>query len=285
MLLYIKNDTETIAMNKKYVNFSNFCGQNDILLTYIGQMGYVIEASAVRIVVDPYLSYSVDRECSNNRATWERLYAPPVSPEALTSVNFVFLSHDHLDHTDPETLRAIAAASPAAVFAASAAFSEKLEGYGIAPERIMPLHADRRVKLSPTVSVTPIPAAHEKLHPTEKGGFAELGFIFDFCGKTVYHAGDTCLYPGLSRRIERVTAAILPVNGRDAERAAIDVVGNMNIREAVSLADASGVGLMLPAHFDLYANNGESVENINSALEAYPHLDCYIPVPGETLIV
>ena len=272
-------------MGYSKVNFLRRSGENRIMLTYIGQMGYVIDGLGLRIVIDPYLSYSVDRECSDERAEWHRLYPPPIKPEKLGGVDFVFLTHDHLDHTDPETLAAIAAASPAAMFAASAAFSDKLPSYGIPASRVISLDSDKTIALSDDVAVTPIPAAHEKLHPTDRGGFAELGFVFDFGGRKIYHAGDTCVYPGLARRIEGALAAIMPVNGRDSERAEIGVVGNMNIAEAAKLSGTAGIKLLLPAHWDLYENNGETRENIVSAMAEHPNQRYRLPSPGETIIL
>lgn len=272
-------------MSYSKVNFSRKSSGNRIILTYIGQMGYVIDGAGLRIVVDPYLSYSVDRVCSDERASWNRLYAPPIEPDKLGGVDVVFLSHDHLDHTDPETLRGICTASPGARFAASADFADKLPSYGVSYARVIPLEADKALRLSDSVTVTPIPAAHEQLHPTSRGGFAELGFVFDIAGRRIYHAGDTCVYPGLARRIEGSSAAVIPVNGRDSERAAIGVVGNMNIGEAAELAVTADIGLLLPSHWDLYANNGESRENIVSAMAEYPRQKYCLPNPGDTILI
>ena len=57
-------------MGYSKVNFLRRSGENRIMLTYIGQMGYVIDGLGLRVVIDPYLSYSVDRECSDERAEW-----------------------------------------------------------------------------------------------------------------------------------------------------------------------------------------------------------------------
>ena len=49
--------------------------------------------------------------------------------------------------------------------------------------------------------------------------------------------------------------AVLPVNGRDPEREARGIVGNMDAREAVELALAIGATLLVPIHWDGFAGN------------------------------
>ena len=66
-------------------------------ITYLGQLCYLIEADGMRIVTDPYLSNSCDREGN------VRKYAPPVTLNELMP-DIIIISHEHKDHLDPETL-------------------------------------------------------------------------------------------------------------------------------------------------------------------------------------
>ena len=54
----------------------------------------------------------------------------------------------------------------------------------------------------------------------------------------VYHAGDTIVTDELTSALalSDVDVALLPINGRDAEREARGIVGNMDAAEAVELA-------------------------------------------------
>ena len=49
--------------------------------------------------------------------------------------------------------------------------------------------------------------------------------------------------------------ALLPINGRDAEREARGIVGNMDAAEAVELALAIGATRLVPYHWDGFAGN------------------------------
>ncbi|MBE6708046.1 MAG: MBL fold metallo-hydrolase [Ruminococcaceae bacterium] len=238
----------------------------NINITHLGQTGFRIDYRDITIIIDPYLSYSVD-----DGDKWVRKFAPPVLPSDITDADMVFLSHDHLDHVDPETLLGIAKASPECRFAASAWYAvRRLTDIGIAEDRIIPLTADEPVVLADGITVTPIPAAHEELHPCTPGGYEELGFIIDIDGRRIYHGGDTCVYDGLSERIKGVAVAILPVNGRDEERHRMNCIGNMNAAEAAKLACDAEVELVIPSHWELYELNGETPENIRAAFGKYP---------------
>ena len=53
----------------------------------------------------------------------------------------------------------------------------------------------------------------------------------------------------------RVDVALLPINGRDAERESRGIVGNMDAAEAVELALDLGATRLVPYHWDGFAGN------------------------------
>lgn len=91
---------------------------------YLGQAGFLLSHGGMTVLVDPYLSYSVDKAVEKGDGMWTRRYAPPYTPEELSFADYVFLSHDHLDHADPETVFALSACSEAE-FVCSAAIADK----------------------------------------------------------------------------------------------------------------------------------------------------------------
>ena len=71
-------------------------------ITWLGQAGLMLETEGVCIIVDPYLSNSVAAiEPHNERRV-------PVDERFLSvTPDILVLTHNHLDHTDPETLALI----------------------------------------------------------------------------------------------------------------------------------------------------------------------------------
>ncbi|HAY96942.1 MAG TPA: hypothetical protein DCY23_01220, partial [Ruminococcaceae bacterium] len=68
-------------------------------ITFLGQAGLLFEFDGVRVMVDTYLSNSVERVEPKN---YRRL---PID-ESFFDIkpDILILTHNHLDHTDPETL-------------------------------------------------------------------------------------------------------------------------------------------------------------------------------------
>lgn len=68
-------------------------------ITWLGQAGLMLETEGVCIIIDPYLSNSVAAiEPQNERRV-------PVDERFLSvTPDILVLTHNHLDHTDPETL-------------------------------------------------------------------------------------------------------------------------------------------------------------------------------------
>lgn len=261
-------------------------GSGQASIFYLGQEGFLIRRSGMTILFDPYLTDYVDRNFSTDTVVWKRRYPSPIRPEELDFIDFVFCSHAHGDHTDPETLSAIAVASPTAKFVGGTEVAEVFRKCGIASERIVPAKADVPLHLSDRLNVIPVPSAHEKLHPDGAGSYNELGFIVDLDGVRFYHAGDCCMYDGLAERVRGADVAFLPINGRDYFRTVVqDIIGNFDSMEAIRLAEQAGFSLLIPMHFDLYdVNCVNPAYFVDCISKAAPQQHYHLFIPGEKYI-
>ena len=68
-------------------------------ITWLGQAGFLFETKKICIMIDPYLSNSVEKR---NPQSYRRV---PVN-EALFALkpDVMIFTHNHLDHYDPETV-------------------------------------------------------------------------------------------------------------------------------------------------------------------------------------
>jgi L-ascorbate 6-phosphate lactonase len=224
-----------------------------VTFTWLGQAGFLMRAGGTTVLVDPYLS---------ERA--ERLYPPPLDPSTLTGVDLVLCTHEHLDHLDLPTIVAVAGASPDARFVVPAPVVRQVTNAGVPLERVVAAVAHEPL-FDLAVPVFPIPARHgvdvvdaytygEEL---SGGQIRYLGYVVELGGARIYHAGDTIWWPGQEDALRAlgVQVALLPINGRDPVREGDNIVGNLDHREAALLADAAGVDLLVPMHWDLFAGN------------------------------
>jgi L-ascorbate metabolism protein UlaG (beta-lactamase superfamily) len=249
----------------------------NIALRWLGQASFVIDFPDASVLVDPFLSPHPDR-----------LVPPPFSPEEATGFDVVAITHDHLDHLDRESLPGIAAASPTAQFVVPAPLTDGL------PVPAIGLRPGERAEVA-GVRVHAVAALHGDL-PADAYSFDGaagdgecrfLGYVFEVGGRRVYHAGDTIPYDGLAEEVRRLEPdiALLPINGRDAEREALGIVGNLDEREAVELAAAAGVAVLVPMHWDMFAANPGSPDLVVELAREHPRLSVVVPAHDRVLIV
>ena len=72
-----------------------------MIIQFLGQSGYLLETENSRIIIDPYLSDSV-----NHAFGRPRLLPIPIDPRDI-SCNAVICTHNHLDHLDIDTVSQI----------------------------------------------------------------------------------------------------------------------------------------------------------------------------------
>ena len=145
------------------------------------------------------------------------------------------------------------------------------------------------------ITIHALPAMHG-VHPHDAYSFGRemsggldrfLGFVFECGGVSVYHAGDTIPYDGLGRRLRelRVDIALLPINGRDATREALDIVGNMDADEAAALAIEAGVDVAIPMHYDMFAANPGDPARMVAAVQRFGGgVNVVVPARGHPFV-
>jgi L-ascorbate 6-phosphate lactonase len=214
---------------------------NRCTLTWLGQAGFHIETAALRMLIDPWASPHPGR-----------LIPPP--PETLCeNIDWVLVTHEHLDHLDLEFLRSLEARNPnlQVMFPAPiAAQVGSIFAVPIAPGDVVDLGDE---------SVEVVPAWHA-LHSADgytNGNGRFVGYILRGPGPTVYHAGDTLVTEELLQllREKEIDVALLPINGRDYFREEQDITGNMDAREAISFARRIGAQCVVPYHWDGFEGN------------------------------
>lgn len=224
-------------------------------LAWLGQAGFLIRQAGLTIVIDAYLSDSLAEKYQGTRFPHQRLTPAPVEPGALRGIDWLLCTHGHTDHMDPGTIPALLAANPKAKVLAPRAEKARAIERGAPEERLVLIDAGESVDLGGVV-VTATAAAHEDLKRTADG-YLFLGYVLSGGGVTLWHSGDTIPFPGLAEWLMpfRVDLALLPVNGRDALRAANGVPGNLTLEEAVVLVDEIGARAMIGHHFGLFDFN------------------------------
>jgi len=219
---------------------------------WVGQSGFLMQWSGRHLLFDPYLSDSLTIKYAHTQKPHVRMTERVVAPERLSFVEIVTSSHNHTDHLDAATIVPLLAAArhdvSILVPAANRAFAA--QRLNLDPSQLSTLDAGQTIERR-GFDITAVPAAHNKLETDDEGHFLCLGYVVRAGPWTVYHSGDTEVYPGLAEALapHAVDVAILPINGK---------VGNMNGLEAARLAKDIGAKLVIPCHFEMFEFNTAS---------------------------
>jgi L-ascorbate metabolism protein UlaG (beta-lactamase superfamily) len=259
----------------------NFQGiQPGVSLWWLGQAGFCIRYGNLRIALDPYLSNSLAKKYASSKFPHKRMMPPPVKPEDLTMLDYVFCTHGHTDHMDGETLVAIAQSNPKCKFVVPASERHKAQQRGVPADRMIGVKAGDDLALLSDVSFTVVPAAHEERLQDADGNDYYLGYILKLGGHNIYHPGDCVPFEGQKEWLEphAIELALMPVNGRDENRKINGVPGNFHLEEAVDLCRCTSISNMLGHHFGMFDFN--TVDPTTSQEK----LDQLLPGSGASLV-
>lgn len=232
-----------------------------MLLTYLGQAGFLIQDKDISIVIDPYLSDCVEREVG-----FKRRQSPVMLPEELMA-DVMLNTHSHLDHLDIDALKVFALRDSMS-FIGSPDCEEFYQAVGIDKKRYKILCAGNSVELKKNISVRAVYADHGELAPEA------VGFLIMVNNFTIYNVGDSGL---ASERIleslgeTTVDLMIAPING---------AFGNLNGSEACMLASAVHPKILIGCHFGMFSEHGGDPEAFFTQAKKL-RIKSYIMCPGE----
>ncbi|EYT82825.1 MULTISPECIES: MBL fold metallo-hydrolase [unclassified Streptomyces] len=160
-------------------------------LTWLGHSSVLVEIDGHRVLFDPVWG----ERCSPFPfAGPRRLHPVPLPLAALGPVDVVVISHDHYDHLDLPTIKALAATDT--LFAVPLGVGAHLEHWGVSADRLRELDWHEATKVG-GLTLTATPARHfcgRGLRNTQHTLWASWVVAGD--EHRVYHSGDTGYFDG-----------------------------------------------------------------------------------------
>ena len=206
-------------------------------LWFLGQSGFVFRGGRTTLAIDPYLSDSIGRRDTR----FSRRYPPPILPRDL-HVDILVITHDHLDHLDPETLRAYPHQRKT-TWIGPRLVCRKLEKIGIPRASIL------RVDSGEEVRVRDVIVRGTYAVPTDPTVMDTTGYFFTFPGgKTAWHTSDTAFSELLCKAAPKCDVLLPVINGKR---------GNLGAEQAAELARRVKPRFAIPHHHDLMELNAE----------------------------
>ena len=161
-------------------------------ITWFGHSIALIEFGGKRFLTDPVWSERI------SPYTWigpKRWYPPPIALEDLPPIDAVLISHDHYDHLDTPTIKALI--GRVGHFVVPLGVGAHLEYWGVAAEQIIELYWWDEIEIA-GVQLTATPARHASGRILiDNDRTLWMGFALRTEQHAVYFSGDTGLFPEL----------------------------------------------------------------------------------------
>lgn len=198
-------------------------------ITYLGQAGLLLEKGDFRIMVDPYLSHSVEKVNPQN-------YRRVAVDEAFLKIkpHVLIFTHNHLDHYDPETVTHFLGKESRVLVLASRSVWEEVRKFGGHNNYVV---FNRHTSWTENgIKFTAVKAEHSDPDA--------IGVLIEDEKKTYYITGDTLyneeIFGDLPNEID---VLFLPVNG---------VGNNMNMADGIRFAKRVRPQKAVPFHIGLF---------------------------------
>jgi len=240
-------------------------GPDDVVVTFIGHATFLVQVGATGLLIDPVYS---QRASPVSFAGPRRVRAPGVRFDDLPPIALVLLSHNHYDHCDLATLRALERRfHPRLV--TPLGNGRLLQSAGI-PD-VEELDWWQSASTAP-LPVTLTPAQHFSARgPFDRNRALWGGFLIEARGRRLLFAGDSGYGPHfreIAARLAPVDLALLPIGAYEPRWFMKDI--HMNPAEAVQAHLDLGARQSLAMHYGTFQLTpegvGEPVRELTKAL-------------------
>jgi len=236
-----------------------------ITMWWIGQSGFFIKLTNGKIIlIDAYLSASVEK----SNPLFRRLIPVPVMP-ADVICDYYLCTHNHLDHTDPDTIQQLAFKHKM-TFIGPRNSIKSFKQLGVPEKNI------RLIEAGDTIEFDEFSLTATFCIPNGDKVLDSIGFVLKTVeGITIYHTGDTGYHRFLGY-IKQYEADVMMtcINGK---------YGNMNIKQAFALAETINPAIVIPTHFEMFEMNAADPNLFAVLFGNNKHSECILPVIGKPI--
>ena len=248
--------------------------------TWLGHSTVLLELDGARVLTDPVWG---ERVSPVSFAGPRRFHPAPVAIEQLPALDAILVSHDHFDHLDHPTIRALARTG--IPFITSLGVGAHLEAWGVAPDKITELDWWQSASVG-RVTFHATPARH-----FSGRGFGSTNatlwssWVIESERRRVFFSGDTGLtdeFQTIGERLGPFELVMLEVGAFHPAWGSI----HLGPHNALAAHAMLGGGALLPVHwgtFDLALHAWDEPAEILAVHASRASLHLVTPPPGRAV--
>jgi len=230
-------------------------GPDDVVVTFVGHATFLIQVAGINLLTDPVYS---ERASPVSFAGPRRVRAPGVRFDDLPAISLVLLSHNHYDHCDLGTLRALDRRFQPRLLA-PIGNGRLLRSAGI--RQVEEIDWWQSASAAP-LPVTLTPAQHFSARSMfDRNRALWGGFLIEAGGRRILFAGDSGYGPHwreIATRLGPFDLALLPIGAYEPRWFMKDI--HMNPAEAVQAHLDLGARQSIAMHFGTFQLTPEGID-------------------------
>src|SRR3954469_4701076 len=253
-----------------------------LALTWYGHSSVLLEVDGHRVLADPVWG---ERVSPSPTIGPRRLHPAPVPLSALPPVDAVVISHDHYDHLDLPTVRALLS-TQSAPFVVPLGIGAHLRGWGVPEDRIVELDWNGATTIA-GLTLTCTEARHFSGRSFARDTTLWSSWVVTGPQHRVFFGGDTGYTPafaGIGAQLGPFDLTVLPIGAYSDHWPLI----HMTPEEAVQAHGDLGGRVLMPIHwatFNLAFHRwAEPAQRLLAAADARG-VQVVVPRPGERVDV
>src|SRR6266849_8860548 len=230
-------------------------GPDEVVLTFVGHASFLIQVAATNLLIDPVYA---ERASPVSFAGPRRVRAPGVRFDDLPTIALVLLSHNHYDHCDLRTLRALDRRFQPR-FVAPIGNGRLLRAAGI--RAVEELDWWQSASTAP-LPITLTPAQHFSARSMfDRNRALWGGFLIEAAGRRILFAGDSGYGPHfreIAARLGPINLALLPIGAYEPRwfMKAIHMNPAEAVQAHVDLRSRQSIGI----HFGTFQLTEEEID-------------------------
>ena len=248
-------------------------------VTWIGHSTFLLQVDGLNILTDPIFS---ERASPVSFAGPKRTTPPAMSVEQLPPIDIVLISHNHYDHLDKPSIKALQSKQPGNPPSYYVPLGQKAWFDKLGVSQVTELDWWAKAKVG-NATVHAVPVQHwSSRSPFDRNKTLWAGFVIDSSSLRTLFVGDSGYsndFKTIAQRLGKVDLALVPIGAYDPRW--FMKSAHMNPEEALQAVQDVGAKRAIGMHWGTFSLTDEPMAEPGERADATGVIET--PKPGETI--